>query len=63
MAEGSQQWCVLNLRKFPYDLRRRLHIRSAKEDIEIYEVVARYVKIGLDREDAEEQAQLRQKKK
>ncbi len=63
MPDDTEQWCVLNLRKFPCDLRKRLHIRAAHEENEIYDIVARYVRAGLDREDAEEQSKGKQKKK
>ena len=63
MPDDSKKWCVLNLRKFPYDLRKRLHIRAANEENEIYDIVARYVRAGLDREDAEEQVKGKPKNK
>ena len=43
--------CVLNIRKFPTDLRKRLRMRALDKGVSLGDLVAGYLRAALDKEE------------
>lgn len=58
MAQNSTK-CVLNIRNFPTELRRKLKARAADLGIDLQDLVIEYLRAGLngDRQQAQEPQQ------
>jgi hypothetical protein len=53
LPDDSQEWCVLNLQKFPKELKKRLKMKAAEREIDLKDLCAEYLATGLDEDKAE----------
>ena len=61
MPSDPRDFCVLSLQKFPKELKRKLKMKAAERDIDLQHLCAQYLQAGLDKEESEKPAKVRNK--